>query len=255
MMFQNKKWSILQVNHVVEAEINITSLCLEKEITRKDKYITQSTHSSQSSQRNMICFAGTHAEGQDQHQFRLGLRSDQAICSFPILLHGARCYSDASAGLGIFILDPSEQLKVYIKASVNQVTSVLMAEAAGLAFAAWVTSLLHIRDISFLTDCQILVNFFNSSDLSSPPSWDIKQFTQRFLNAVANSNRQVLKVERSLNTTAHSLATQAFKLSDIQCNQAKFSCSNVTHVSGCPLSAALQFINWDPYSLIAAACC
>jgi hypothetical protein len=79
--------------------------------------------------------------------------------------------------------------------------------------------------------------------------WDIKPFTQRFLNAVANSNCKVLKVHRSFNTTAHLLATQAFRRSELQCNQGSFSCTNVNHVDSCPLHEALQFVTWDPYSL------
>jgi hypothetical protein len=44
-----------------------------------------------------------------------------------------------------------------------------MAEAAGLALAASSISSLHISEASFLTDSQVLVNFFNGSDLGSPP--------------------------------------------------------------------------------------
>jgi hypothetical protein len=110
-----------------------------------------------------------------------------------------------------------------------------MAEAAGLTLAAWIISLLHVTNISFLTDSQLLVNFFNGSDLCSPPCWDIKPFTQRFLNAVADLNSKVLKIARSFNTTAHLLATQTFRHSELQCNQENFSCTNANHVSSCPL--------------------
>lgn len=192
------------------------------------------------------------------------IRSELVCCG-----SGARSYSDAStspdntcsytrkAGLEFFILDPSQHFTCYVKAQLNHAISVLMAEAAGLALAAWITSSLQIRDISFLTDSQLLVNFFNASDLSSPPHWDIKPFTQRFLSAVADKNVQVLKIARSFNVTAHSLAAQAFRHPDVQCNPPSITINfaNSNHESSCPLRMALQSVTLDPFTLIAASCC
>jgi len=72
-------------------------------------------------------------------------------------------------GLGIFILDPTHYIKSFTKAHINQATSVLMAEATSIALVASITSLLHIRSITFLTDNQVLVDFFNGNELCSPP--------------------------------------------------------------------------------------
>lgn len=158
-----------------------------------------------------------------QQDFRLGLPNDQIFCRFPMLLLGARCYTDASttpdllnhdlrrAGLGIFIFDPRCNSKFYIKAHVCNITSVIMAEAAALAFAATACCSLQIGDISFLTDNQLLVSYFNGSDLSFPPHWGIKPFTQSFLNSVNNKKVQVLKIQRSMNVTAHSLAQSSLQ--------------------------------------------
>jgi len=145
-------------------------------------------------------------------------------------------------------------MKCYIKAKAAHISSVLMAESAGMALAAEISSLLGISDISFLTDSQLLASFFNESDFVSPPRWDIKPYTQKFLNATANYNWKVLKVQRDLNVTAHVLANQAFRSLSTNCNIGNFSCTNVTHVASCPLREALQFVNWES-SLIAAACC
>ena len=90
--------------------------------------------------------------------------------------------------LGIFLLDPNHHMKCYIKAKAAHISSVLMAESAGMALAAEISSLLGISDISFLTDSQLLASFFNGSDFDSPPQWDIKPYTQKFLNATANYN-------------------------------------------------------------------
>jgi hypothetical protein len=144
---------------------------------------------------------------------------------------------------------PSRQYKLYVKAQLQQASSVLMAEAASLALAAWIISLLRMEDITFLTDSQLLVNFFNGLDFSSPPHWDIKPFTQRFLNAVANTDVQVLKIDRSFNVTAHTLANQAFRSTEGQCISPSPSCTHADHVSSCPLHMALQSVSWEPFSL------
>jgi hypothetical protein len=227
MRFQRKKWSVLQVHRAVEADINVATSGLQTSTSKFDAAGAPRNHSSHILYGGMP-FAGFQANGHDQGMVpstrrpSVGLSSNQRSCSLPSLLSGPRCYSDASttpdnissdarkAGLGIFFLDPSHQITFYIKAQINQVTSVIMAEAAAMALVAWITSLLHIRNTHFLTDNQLLPNFFNGSDLCSPPHWDIKPFTQRFLNAVANSNCRVHKIHRSFNTTAHLLATQSF---------------------------------------------
>ncbi|WVZ91524.1 hypothetical protein U9M48_037683, partial [Paspalum notatum var. saurae] len=107
----------------------------------------------------------------------------------PILIEGPRCYSDASiapdinpndarpAGLGVFFLDPNRQLKCYIKARTEQVNSVLMAKTAAMALAAKIISLIGIREISFLTDNQLLANFFSGTRYDEPPHWDIRPFS------------------------------------------------------------------------------
>ena len=118
-------------------------------------------------------------------------------------------------------------MKCYIKAKVAHISSVHMAESAGMALAAEISSLLGISDISFLTDSQLLASFFNGSDFDSPLQWDIKPYTQKFLNATANYNWKVLKVQRDLNVTAHVLANQAFRSSSTNCIIGNFSCSQL----------------------------
>lgn len=111
-----------------------------------------------------------------------------------------------AAGLGIFFMDPNRHFKCYIKAKVEHVSSALIAETTAMALAAEISSLLNISEIYFLTDSQLLASFFNGSDFGTPPQWEIKPCTQKFLNAMANFNRKVFKVQRDLNVTAHVLA-------------------------------------------------
>lgn len=70
----------------------------------------------------------------------------------------------------------------------SETTSVLMAEAAAMAFAASVLSTMDIQSPIFLTDNQQLATFFNADDHSSPPQWDIKNITQKFVNFSASNN-------------------------------------------------------------------
>jgi hypothetical protein len=58
---------------------------------------------------------------------------------------------------------------IYIKAKPVGCTSVLMAEAASLAFAALVTDRMNLTNINFLSDYEQLVHFLNAPDQSNPP--------------------------------------------------------------------------------------
>jgi hypothetical protein len=103
--------------------------------------------------------------------------------STPALLLGNRCYVDASttpdhpgsppttAGLGVFILNfqahPTQI--IYIKARLENCTSVIMAEAASLALASSLIQAFNIDNCSYLSDCQQLVHFLNMNDLTNPP--------------------------------------------------------------------------------------
>lgn len=84
---------------------------------------------------------------------------DPYFVACPTSLDGIRCYSDASippdnlstnnatAGLGVFIVNTNSQPQqsIYIKATLCTTSSVLMAEAAALAFAALVTNKLGFQ--------------------------------------------------------------------------------------------------------------
>ena len=86
----------------------------------------------------------------------------------PALIEGIRCYTDAStspdqathsfrpAGLGIFFLIPQEQAarSIFMKATVADVHSVFIAEAAALALAATIAQALHFPNVTFLSDSQ-----------------------------------------------------------------------------------------------------
>jgi hypothetical protein len=75
------------------------------------------------------------------------------------------------AGLGVFILNFQVQpiQAIYVQAKLEATTSVIMAEAASLALASAIIAQLNLTAINYLSDCEQLVHFLNSEDLSNPP--------------------------------------------------------------------------------------
>lgn len=120
----------------------------------------------------------------------------------PAMLQGFRCYSDAATepdsgsthlrpvGLGVSILNTTQ--KKILQAKVDNISCVLMAEAAALSLAARITSLLQLQGVNFLIDNQLLAGFLNSAVLSTPPDWMIKN-THQFINFSAGSSSKVLR--------------------------------------------------------------
>ena len=116
------------------------------------------------------------------------------------------------AGLGVFIINTSgpQTLLAFVQAHIT-VDSVLMAEAAALLLAASIVQQLGFTNATFYTDNQSKANFYNSSSFSNPPHWKIKSLTAGFLKTLEGIQFRVHKIQRSLNTTAHSLAHQAYR--------------------------------------------
>ena len=86
------------------------------------------------------------------------------VITIPALLHGTRCYVDASiepdqqnsnprpAGLGVFILNFQEQTPqaIYVKARLDDCSSVIMAEAASLVLASAVGHNLNVSRLDWV---------------------------------------------------------------------------------------------------------
>jgi len=144
---------------------------------------------------------------------------------------------------------------IYIKASMTDSTSVLMAEAAAMALGAAVTDRLQLHHTNFLSDSQELVSFFNANDHSNPPDWRIKYLTQHFIDYTQYRSTSTFKITRSQNQTADSLARQA--LLDMRSLPPNVSCdcSNTNHVNRRPVQDALQSVTIDSVTVLTARCC
>jgi hypothetical protein len=88
-------------------------------------------------------------------------------------------------GLGVFIINSSINTTIYIKAMLTGSTLVLRLSPY-LAFKARYDILVGYN--------QLLVNFFNGSNHDNPPQWEVKPFTQRFINHTSSNNARIFKV-------------------------------------------------------------
>jgi hypothetical protein len=200
------------------------------------------------------------------HVGTLSQQMDRYTIELPALLTGVRCYVDAStapdlptqppriAGLGILFVNTQVQpvQTIYIKAQVTGIHSVLMAEAAALALAARVNDSLNFDNTTFLSDCQQLVHFLNQQDQTHPPEWRMKPFTQSFTNLSTHRHGKILKINRSLNTTADGLARLALLATS---NTYERTCSYLNHSHHCPLEDAMESVNLQHVILLSASCC
>jgi len=192
---------------------------------------------------------------------KTNLHGGHRFCTIPTLLPGTRCFVDAatspddgtnclrSAGIGIFLFSPSQKLSLYIQAQIQQISSVIMAEAAALTLAARISKQLNLQEVSFLSDNEMLVNYLNGGHNRAEP-WSIKPFTAEFRLQTQSFSHQVLKIIRDVNVTAHNLASRA-RFAPVL--HLRFSCSNSAHVSMCPCNL-LSLSGWEPFSLIRGNC-
>jgi len=130
---------------------------------------------------------------------------------FPNLIQGTQCYMDAStqsdlaislpgeAEIDIFIINTqmSLPLTIFIKATMQDSTSVLMVETVALALAIVLLKKLELQDATLLSDNQQLVHFLNGADLSNPPVWRIKPYTQIISSLLADTSSSICKTRRS----------------------------------------------------------
>lgn len=162
----------------------------------------------------------------------------------------------STAGLGVFIVNTHFRpvQTIYVKATLNAATSVLMAEAAALAMAALITHKLGLQ-VNFLSDNQQLVHFLNDQDQTNPPEWRIKYYTQVFCNFTAPTNTRSYRIQRTQNQTTDALAKQAPIESQLP-DSLDFICicTSAAH-DQCTLQETLQSVTLNSVRLLAASCC
>ena len=130
-------------------------------------------------------------------------------------------------------------------------TSVIKAEAASLALASSIIKALNIANFNYFSDCQQLVQFLNMQDLANTPEWTIRPFTQVFCNNSATTSSRIIKINIRLNTTAHTLARQAYNSTILDFHNL---CTHVTCDSQCSVMQALQYVDLPDVTIITARC-
>jgi ribonuclease HI len=146
-------------------------------------------------------------------------------------------------------------MSVFIKATMQESSSVIMAESAALALAANLLNQLQCRNTIILSDNQQLVHFLNGANLSNPPDWRIKSFTQIAANLLSATTSQVRRIKRNQNQMADSLAKQA--LQALTTNQIihSSSCTNRIHRNDCPVLRAINDITINSVMVLSGSCC
>jgi hypothetical protein len=94
-------------------------------------------------------------------------------------------------------------LSIFIKAAMQDSSSVLMAETAALALAAALSKHLEHHSAHLLSDIQQLVHFPNGAELSNPPDWRIKPYTQ-FISPTVRFNQMADLLARQALNIMHS---------------------------------------------------
>jgi hypothetical protein len=284
--FQRRTWTPSQVHHAVLAYINTTALATlplddppdlqspSPVPTNQQPALHQTTTdgadaTTTTPQGMMPQIAGTTHTPPTCTLDHSAVAMNRLTVLSPGLLPGIRCYVDASitldsqptnirkAGIGIFFVNPQVQpvQTIHIAAQLSQAHSVLTAEAAALALAAIIADRLDYNNVTFLSNCQRLVQFLSSADLTNPPEWQIKQYTQVYTNSTGTRQARISNISRALNVTADTLARQAFRANVPSIQNLSHTCSYMTHSPQCPLLQALSNVRINHVILLAASCC
>jgi hypothetical protein len=165
------------------------------------------------------------------------------------------CAASTSTGIGVFCQLPGENVStnVLVQASVSMTTSPLQAEASALLLAATVAKLLHLQQVTLLTDNSSLAAAAASRRPSSPQvQWEIRQQIAKYIQVTQKLAPSVCHISRDLNKVAHTCARQAIRQS---LYMPIFSCTNSTHAnSPCPISLALHSLNSQGFVIHAVYC-
>jgi hypothetical protein len=130
-----------------------------------------------------------------------------------------------------------------------------MAEAASLALAFAVSHGLNLSGVHFLSDCEQLVHFLNKNDISNPPDWRVKCFTETFASYARGNLASIHKIHRHLNNTADAVARQALQTPSLQSATLEFTYCVEYHLPQCTVLRALQYISLTGVTIFAARCC
>jgi ABC-type sulfate transport system substrate-binding protein len=89
--------------------------------------------------------------------------------------------------------------KIHIKATFQDASSVIMAEAAAVALAAKILTVMQLTEAQILSDKITLLQFLNDQDHNHPPDWRMKPYTQEFEVCSQNSSITTYKISRENN--------------------------------------------------------
>jgi hypothetical protein len=163
------------------------------------------------------------------------------------------CPSTRVAGLGVYLMNPDHNSTIYIQASSAHVDSVLQAEAHALVLAGAAVRFLGWNNVTFLSVCKVLVDTAEAADLISKPGhWSARPILPEFFIYRRQQLEHVIKVPRSKNKIAHSIAKRALKY--ISSSGCSFTCKSSLPSNTCRCKMALCNLSF-PFGKLQSVLC
>jgi ribonuclease HI len=163
------------------------------------------------------------------------------------------CPSTRVAGLGVYLMNPDHNSTIYIQASSAHVDSVLQAEAHALVLAGAAVRFLGWNNVTFLSDCKVLVGAAEAADLISKPGhWSARPILAEFFRYRRQQLEHVIRVPRSKNKIAHSIAKRALKY--ISSSGCSFTCKSSLPSNTCRCKMALCNLSF-PFGKLQSVLC
>jgi hypothetical protein len=113
---------------------------------------------------------------------------------------------------------------------------------------------MQMDQVSYFTDNQLLAHYLNNVDRFDIPDWRAAAYTH-IINSSLTGASKVFHISRTHNGMADSLAKEGLHLLNSNSLLPNFSCTNPSHVLGCPFLGALQSVTINFVMVLTASCC
>ncbi|CAN6335055.1 unnamed protein product [Urochloa humidicola] len=236
LRLNRKKWSVPHVLHLITADIHNSQIFTHE-------------HSAQPSQTTPAAMPSA------LHTNTLQISAGTKCYTDAAITPDVQRYNPRPAGLGILIQGSTDTLHrcTLIQAINETALDALQAEAYALTLASAVIKALQIQQVSYMTDSQILAtNLQHEDPITNVADWRIRPLIADFIAHSEDSVFTCQKIPRSMNSTAHILASQA--RTQVQQLNCFFVCNNPLHSSDCAVITALQNVQWGTSRLISVTC-
>ena len=144
-------------------------------------------------------------------------------------------------------------MHVQIQASIPNPMDVLQAESLAAVLAARISAFLRMQQITFMTDSEKIVKCFDAyRNTHNISDWKLRPLIAEFQAGHDLQHISVLKISRSSNRLADSIAKQARQVSPL--GPCLFSCQATHSSNQCYILQSLCSFNWGYFSPLSVIC-